>query len=206
MSLRPPAPDVVSINRFALATTIGPDCWGKLSPQPVHISIELHLLPSSLSLAAATDQPYFAVPYFHVVAALSSLAAAAPPESFQSGRALTVRVARIASEHTSKDVARICVTVTAPQAMTRAAGGFEWGLEVVSGVEGGVRLTVSAHRLEIVAGVGADAEERAVWQRIILDVSVIERGAAPDEVNYVQLFEHVMQVCVLSCAHALRSD
>jgi len=62
--MQPPSPDIISIEGLPVHATIGLDNFGRSLPQPHILAIHFHLYPTSLLLAAATDDSRFSIRYW----------------------------------------------------------------------------------------------------------------------------------------------
>ena len=89
MPSRPPIDtDVVSLSALHLATTIGPDHWHRTRPQPVTLSLHLHVSPSYLDTPGQSDDVTDSLHYGHLAKAVEQRVGAKGERSYASARAL----------------------------------------------------------------------------------------------------------------------
>ncbi|KAH0834219.1 hypothetical protein J3R83DRAFT_11532 [Lanmaoa asiatica] len=65
-----PATDIVSLSGLHLATTVGPDQWHRTRPQPIHLTVHLHLTPSYLDTPGTSDHVTDSLHYGHLAKAV----------------------------------------------------------------------------------------------------------------------------------------
>lgn len=79
--------DIVSINKLAFQAVVGRDQWGREVAQPFTVSLEFYLHPSTLLLAAASDDSRFSIRTWEVIAGVTGIVHSQAP--FASGRTLS---------------------------------------------------------------------------------------------------------------------
>jgi len=62
--------DIVSVSAIQLAVTVGPDHWHRTRPQPVYLSLQLHLAPSYLNTPGKSDDVADSLHYGHLAKAV----------------------------------------------------------------------------------------------------------------------------------------
>ncbi|KAF8884516.1 Dihydroneopterin aldolase-domain-containing protein [Infundibulicybe gibba] len=74
----PNAPtDIVSVDSLHLSATLGADCWGRMRPQPLVLTLYLHLRPGHLTSTGETDNLAHSVNYGTICKAAFLLAGGA---------------------------------------------------------------------------------------------------------------------------------
>ena len=198
--MRPPSTDIIIIDSLQLIANIGPNNWGRPEPQALKLSAHLHLYPTSLALAAATDDIRLTVHSWDVAASLQGLGA--PGATYAGGRALARRALQVMSNWTSDAVREVRVVLEAPKAHVRAEGGMGW--EVVTageaaacaaaGAAEGVVVVAFAKGLALSVLVGAHPAEREARQRVVVDMWIVEEPGVEEEVDYRRLVDVVVKV------------
>ena len=198
--MRPPSTDIIIIDSLQLIANIGPNNWGRPEPQALKLSAHLHLYPTSLALAAATDDIRLTVHSWDVAASLQGLGA--PGATYAGGRALARRALQVMSNWTSDAVREVRVVLEAPKAHVRAEGGMGW--EVVTageaaacaaaGAAEGVVVVALAKGLALSVLVGAHPAEREARQRVVVDMWIVEEPGVEEEVDYRRLVDVVVKV------------
>ena len=79
--------DIISINKLAFQAVVGRDQWGREAAQPLTVSLEFYLHPSTLLLAAASDDSRFSIRTWEIVANVTGIVQTQAP--FSSGRNLS---------------------------------------------------------------------------------------------------------------------
>lgn len=64
--------DIVSVSALHLTATVGPDHWHRTRPQPVHLTVHLHLTPSYLNTPGQSDNVTDSLHYGHLVKAVET--------------------------------------------------------------------------------------------------------------------------------------
>ncbi|KAI0056940.1 hypothetical protein BV25DRAFT_1813211 [Artomyces pyxidatus] len=188
--MKPPSPDIVSIESLYVPTIIAPNIYGHRGPQPHYVSIHFHLHPTSLLLAAATDDSRFSIRYWGFSEEVRERARAGEP--WASGRALANTVTGLALAHVGEATKEVRVEVLAPKAAPRARGGMGW--ELVTQQDGsGQEATAFVRGLELSVVLGAETPERTTRQRVVMDVWFMEKAGAAADVDYRALVDRVVQ-------------
>ncbi|KAI0053480.1 hypothetical protein FA95DRAFT_1552536 [Auriscalpium vulgare] len=186
--MQPPSPDIVSIESLFVQTTFGADA--KTAPQPLYISIHFHLHPTSLLLAAATDDSRFSIRYWDFVEQVQERVKAGAP--WPSTRALGRVVTGLAFSHVGEAAKEVKVVVRAPKAAPRASGGIGFELVTPQGAQA-QDVTAFVQALELGVTLGTEAPERARRQRVKFDMWFVENQHLAPEVDYGAIVDKVVE-------------
>ena len=118
--------DIVLINALHLTTTIGPDHWGKHRPQPVTLSVYLHLINSYLTTAGTSDDVRDSVHYGYLAKAIVARIDAAnslSPPGFSDIDVLIDAVAQEAFTVAGDAATAVRVVASLPKYIRLASGG-----------------------------------------------------------------------------------
>ena len=121
------ASDIILIDTLHLVTTIGPDHWGKQRPQPVSLSLYLHLIDSHLTTAGTSDDILDSIHYGHLAKAITARIDAANSLSFPGFSNIDVFIDAITQEAftVAGDAATaVRVVVSLPKYIRLASGGL----------------------------------------------------------------------------------
>ncbi len=189
--MQPPSPDIVSIEGLPVHTTIGLDIFGRSLPQPYILTIHFHLHPTSLLLAAATDDSRFSIRYWDLEdQVLERVNDGAP---WTSGRALARAVTGVAFMHAGDAVKELRIVLEAQNGHPRATGGMRWELTTPHGAHT-QEVVASAHGLELGVLLGGVDQEQRVKQRIVMDIWFLEKVQHSSEVDYLTIVNRVIEV------------
>ncbi|KAG8215356.1 tetrahydrobiopterin biosynthesis enzymes-like protein [Butyriboletus roseoflavus] len=64
--------DIITLSALHLAATVGPDHWHRTRPQPIHLTLHLHLTPSYLTTAGHSDNVTDSLHYGHLTKAVET--------------------------------------------------------------------------------------------------------------------------------------
>jgi dihydroneopterin aldolase len=205
--MQPPSPDIVSIEGIPVHIEVGLDAFGRSLPHPHMLAIHFHLHPTSLLLAAATDDSRFSIRYSDLESEVIERVNEGAP--WASGRALGRAVTGVAFVHAGDAVKELRVVVEAQNGHPRATGGMRWELTTPHGAQT-QEVVASAHGLELGVLLGGADQERRVKQRIVMDLWFFEKARHSDEVDYITIVDRVVEVrpasrgMVCRCREVLR--
>jgi len=187
----PSTSDVVFVDTLRLAANIGPDCWGRVRPQPIEISVYLHLKPSFLQAAGDSDDVVDSIHYGHLTKAITTLIKS-KSENDSSGfegtddliRAVTARAFELAGEA----VVEVRVVLGIPK-MILLASGFT--VDVVAEKIGSSFAVVSkkilVEDIEVPVIIGVNPPEREEKQRVLVNVTFHEHPSFGKDVTYSRI-------------------
>jgi dihydroneopterin aldolase len=191
--MQPPSPDIISIEGLSFHTAIGID--GRSWPQPHKLSIHFHLHPTSLLLAATTDDSRFSIHHWDLEGqVLERINGGAP---WQSGRALARAVTGVAFAHAGDAVKELRVVLEAENGHPRTTGGMGWELTTPHGART-QEVIASANGLELAVLLGGIHEEKRVKQRIVMDIWFLEKPQHANEVDYATIVDRIVEVRAIS--------
>ncbi|THH17682.1 hypothetical protein EW146_g3182 [Bondarzewia mesenterica] len=167
-------------------------CWGLPHPQPLQISTHLHLHPTSLALAAATDDSRLTVHYWDLSRELLALGEAGA--SYPGGRELARRATGVVFEWTSDAVREARVVLEAPKGYVRAEGPMGWEVVTANTANGRTQVvTAFVKGLSLSVLLSSQVEQRDKRQRVIVDIWIVEEYGVAEEVDYCRIFDVVVQ-------------
>ena len=188
----PSSTDIVSLSALHLATTIGPDHWNRTRPQPISLSLHLHLVPSYLNRPGQSDNVTDSLHYGHLSKAIEQRVGAKGERNYASARALindvTAAAFQFAADAVSKDgdgngageVAHAVRVVLELPKQIPLAGGFEvelttrmldWRSRAPGAI---VRVT----DLILSVFIGVNPPERLSKQRVVTYLTFFEAECA----------------------------
>ncbi|VDB95398.1 unnamed protein product [Peniophora sp. CBMAI 1063] len=172
--------DIVSINKLAFHAVVGRDQWGREAAQPLNVSLEFYLHPSTLLLAAASDDSRFSIRTWEIVAIVTGIVQSQAP--FVSGRALSKALTATAVNSAAGVCQEIHLSVELPKAelCLRAEGSVIWKTTSRSGVQD---ITFCIYGLIVPVTVGMTPEERDVKQNISFDFLFNEKPNLAEDAN-----------------------
>jgi dihydroneopterin aldolase len=185
----PQATDKVFIDTLRITiANIGPDCWGKSRPQPLELSIYLHLQPSFLNKSGASDDVVDSVHYGHLTKAISSLIDSksvtregSEGDAFDGIHGLVKEVAEEAFKLAGDAAAEVRIVVNAPN-LILLAGDFIVDTTISRNERGGsspLGRVVSIKDLTIPVIIGVNPPERLAKQKVVTDLIVYESDPVP---------------------------
>lgn len=193
-----PQTDIVFVPSLELSADIGPDRWGKARPQPIRVSVYLHLHASYLARIGDSDDVTHSVHY----GILSKLVAKAVDNTSFSGIGELIDVVnKVAFELAGEALAAVKVIVDSRQMILLAEGiSFEVMTPPVSLCKDlPTKVTVKDLILAIIIGV--NAPEREEKQRVVINIIFYEmpRSNAHAPVNYHKLTSQIAKARLFTC-------
>ncbi|KAG2004916.1 hypothetical protein CC2G_003423 [Coprinopsis cinerea AmutBmut pab1-1] len=185
MSLEiPRTTDVVFIDTLQTAANIGADCWGKARPQPLEISIYLHLQPTFLNKAGRSDDVVDSVHYGHLTKAVSNLIRVRSSEQGDGGNDGFEGVEGLANQIADEafalagDVAEaVRIVISAPK-LVLLASNFVVDTLIPRTRQSSTR-TVSILGLTLPVIIGVNPPERLAKQNVVTDIIFYENPDSP---------------------------
>lgn len=206
------ASDVVFVDSLHVSANIGPDCWDRDRPQPIDISVYLHLKESYLDRAGASDNVLDSVNYSDLTKKISNLIKAKSEESetssFTGGpdeliKAVTEQAFDLAGEA----AAAVRVTVGVPKMILLAAGFSVDIITVVNDQSKSIaskRVLIKDLVLPVIIGV--NPAERKSKQRVKINLIFHESTSSSVSSTVVNYQQVVAQLCQASLAFSLFLD
>jgi dihydroneopterin aldolase len=193
--MQPPSPDIISIEGLPVHTAIGLDAFGRSLPQPHTLAVHFHFHPTSLLLAAATDDSRFSIRYWDLESEVLERVNVGAP--WTSGRALARAVTGVAFMHAGDAVKELQVVLEAQNGHPRATGGMRWELTTPHGAHT-QEVVASVHGLELGVLLGGVDQEQRVKQRIVMNIWFLEKAQNLSEVDYATIVDRVVEVRTVS--------
>lgn len=204
MSIDDTSSDVIYISSLSLSANIGPDWWGRSRPQPLSISVAIHLEDHALNAAAANDDVGASVHYGHLCKEIAALGEKQEAK-WDSAAELARDVAKIAEQKAEGRSKEVRVVVSSAK-MVPLAG--EYAVEVAaSAALAQCRAKVTVRNLVIPAIIGVNPPEREAKQRIVTDIVIFEKPSSSHFADCPAVINKLSQVFnfLLSCS-MLRSS
>ncbi|KAG6813176.1 hypothetical protein H0H92_013296 [Tricholoma furcatifolium] len=167
--------DVVFVDTLHLSVDVGPDCWGKTRPQPVELSVYLHLQPSFLDKSGTSDDVLDSVHYGHLSKAISSKVAGA---SFTGVEKLVAVVNQESYALAGPAATEVRVVVGLPKQILLAQGFVVDITTPLSSDVSGTRI-VTIKDLILPVLIGVNPPEREARQRVITNIIIRESPTSP---------------------------
>ena len=185
--------DVVFIDGLQLSADVGSDCWGRRRPQPVIVSVYLHLQPEYLTRSGELDDVQDSVHYGHLAKAVTALVAS-PDAQFGSVGELASAVTDTGFKLAGEAAREIRVRVEMPK-MVLLAGNFAVEVVTVAGsrAEDGSR-SATVTDLSLSAIIGVNPPERKAKQRVLMTVVFRERNGLGSTVDYPSIVAQISEV------------
>ncbi|KZT69421.1 hypothetical protein DAEQUDRAFT_265095 [Daedalea quercina L-15889] len=186
----PLAHDTVFINSLSTSPTIGKDWWGRVRPQPLSITVHLHLQAEYLNEAGATDDVRDSVHYGELCKGVMDLVYGPNAQEFDGLRDFARAVAKTAFALTGVVAVQRAVVAVKSEKLIPLAGEFileistSYTEEVIEGTES-VRVTIKDLVLSTIIGV--NPPEREAKQRVITTIFVHEKPGHGVPVDYAAL-------------------
>ncbi|KAG6916073.1 hypothetical protein DXG01_008547 [Tephrocybe rancida] len=185
--------DVVFVDTLHLSANIGPDCWGKTRPQPVEVSVYLHLTPSFLNAPGASDDVLDSVHYGHLSKAISSKIAG---YAFTGVEKLVEAVNVEAAALAGPAVEEVRVVVNLPKQVLLAEGFL---VDTMTSMKDKTTSrNVKIQNLVLPVLIGVNPPEREAKQRVITNIVFHERpGMSADPrplVDYPAVVTEIVKV------------
>ena len=212
----PPVTDKVFIDTLHLATAnIGSDCWGKSRPQPLELSVYLHLRPSFLDKSGASGDVVDSVHYGHLTKAISALVdskysvrgkGSEVREAFGGIHGLANEVAEEALKLAADAALEVRIVVNAPN-LILLAGDFVVDTTISrashgggDGDDGGSMIAVGGRVVEIKeitipVIIGVNPPERLAKQKVVTDLVIYETTP----ISHTEYQRFVAELAKVSC-------
>jgi len=189
--MKPPSPDdIVSIEGLSIHTSVGLGESEISLPRLHTLGIHFHLHPTSLLLAAATDDARFSIRYWDLVPQVLERVSGGAP--WASGRALARAVTGVALVHAGDAVKELRVVLEAQNGHPRASGGMGWELTTPHGAHT-QEVVAFACGLELGVLLGGVEQEPRLKQRIVMDIWFLEKPQHAGEVNYATIVDRIVE-------------
>ncbi|KAG6836913.1 hypothetical protein H0H93_001279 [Arthromyces matolae] len=186
--------DVVFLDTLQLSANIGPDCWGKARPQPVLVSIYLHLQPSFLNTAGLSDDVRDSVHYGHLSKAISS---AAGESSFTGVEHLVSLVNQETFALARTAAAAVRVVVNLPKQIPLAQNFL---VDVITTTSTTSRK-VLVQDLILPVLIGVNPPEREAKQRVITNIEFHEELGTEGKplLDYPAIVKQIVHIVRTAC-------
>jgi len=184
--------DVISIEGLAAQGVVGLDQWGRPSSQPFTVTLHFHLHPSSLLLAAATDDTRFGIRTWDVFPFIHRAIQTHAP--FSSGRALAKTIFAVAIDPSTGEACqeiRLLIDMPKAQLCLRTDGGVSWQATSRGGNVQDIAFAVKGLMLPISSGV--DDDERSLRQNAAFDMLFEENQDEVEDFSYTNLVENIIK-------------
>lgn len=201
---QPTDTDIVSLAALHLAATIGPDHWHRTRPQPIQLSLQLHLAPLYLDAPGRSDDVADSVHYGHLAKAVERRVGARAEQGYGSARALVEDVTdaafqfawdAVGKEVDADAVGRVVHAVRVVLGVPKQillTGNFEVELttrtsdwisqsRTATGCKGSAIVRVTDLIFPVVIGV--NPPERLSKQRVITDLTFFEATRSGADVD-----------------------
>ncbi|KAH9964852.1 hypothetical protein BC827DRAFT_1185463 [Russula dissimulans] len=188
--MKPPSPDIVSIEGLSIHTSVGLSDSERSFPRLHTLGIHFHLHPTSLLLAAATDDARFSIRYWDLVPQVLERVSGGAP--WASGRALARAVTGVALVHAGDAVKELRVVLEVQNGHPRASGGMGWELTTPHGAHT-QEVVAFARGLELGVLLGEVEQEQRLKQRIVMDIWFLEKPQHASEVNYATIVDRIVE-------------
>lgn len=196
-----PQTDIVFVSFLELAADIGPDRWGKAQPQPIRVSVYLHLYASYLARIGDSDDVAHSVHY----GILSKTVAKAVDKAVFSGIGDLIDVVNKAAFELAGDAVAAVKVVIDSRQMILLAEGISFEVITPPGSlckDLPTKVTVKDLILAIIIGV--NAPERKEKQRVVINIIFYEvpRSSVRSQVDYHELIPQIAKAGPLICFDA----
>ena len=210
-STHPIDTDTVSLAALHLAATVGPDQWHRTRPQPIQLSLHLHLAPFYLDTSGRSDDVADSLHYGHLAKAVERRVSARAADGYASASALVEDVTDaafgFARDAVGRDgdavggVVHAVRVVLSLQKQILLAGNFEvelttrasdWMRAPSAISKAGAIVRVTDLILPVLIGV--NPPERLDKQRVVTDLTFFEAahtGAEGGEVDYSAIVQQI---------------
>lgn len=193
----PNTTDLVFVETLRVEANLGGDCWGRSRPQPVEVTVYLHLLQLYLQKAGHSDDVLDSVHYGHLVKEVGSLIRAknesAQPE-YDGPDALIKAVTEKAFELAGDAAAEVRVVLKVPK-MILLASGFSVDITTVKGTPNVVtEKKVIVEDIIAPVLIGVNPPERENKQRVVVNIVFYEKlGADKSSVQYREIISNIVK-------------
>ncbi|CAA7264033.1 unnamed protein product [Cyclocybe aegerita] len=194
--LVPAYKDIIFVDTLRVSANIGQDCWGRQRPQPLEITVYLHLKASYLDAAGNSDDVLDSVHYGHLTKAITSLIESRNENGFRNARELTWSVAGKAFELAGKATEEVRVVLELPK-MILLASGLTIDSTYATGDDGNGEYAlwskkVSVKDIILSVIIGVNPPERESKQRVVLNIDFFEKSG-PAAVDYPAIVGNLCQ-------------
>lgn len=181
--------DVIFIDTLHLSADVGPDCWGKSRPQPVQVSVYLHLEPSFLNKSGRSDNVLDSVHYGHLSKAISSKVGGS---SFRGVETLVSAVSEEASTLAGTLAQQVRVVVDLPKQILLAEN---FSVDTTTSASSTSR-SVFIKNLSLPVLIGVNPPEREAKQRVITNIAFHERSVVNQRplLDYPAIIAEIVKV------------
>lgn len=198
----PLATDVVFVDTLRLSANIGKDWWGRSQPQPIEISVYLHLKESYLRVAAESDDVLDSVHYGHLTKSISTLIknrSESDTPGFNGADDLISAVTKKAFELAGKAAEEVQVVLDVPKLVLLASG---FSVDVTTVKSEGTSGRVSSKKVlvkDVIIPViiGVNPPEREEKQRVVVNIVFYENtsdsDSAPVLLNYPEIVSWIVK-------------
>ncbi|KIM42033.1 hypothetical protein M413DRAFT_445214 [Hebeloma cylindrosporum] len=180
--------DIVFVDTLRLSANIGSDCWGRIRPQPIEITVYLHLKPSFLQAAAESDDVVDSIHYGHLTKSIRILIkskSGSDSSGFNGIDDLIRAVTACAFELGGEAIAEVRVVLNIPKVILLANGFF---VDVVTARDGPelamVSKKVSIGDIVVPVIIGVNPPEREAKQRVLVNITFHEDPSSSKDVDY----------------------
>jgi FolB domain-containing protein len=184
--------DIVFVNSLELSANVGPDRWGKSRPQPVLVTVCLHLHSSYLVSVGKTDDVRDSVHYGHLSKAIANIVET--DNTFSGINGLVDVVTKAAFELAGEAAAAVKVIVDLRQ-MVLLANGFSVEVTTPAGTsskDASAKVIVKDMSLPIIIGV--NPPERESKQQVIINIVFFEKANNHSPVDYQKILVQISKV------------
>ena len=202
--------DIVFVDTLRLSANIGSDCWGRIRPQLIEITVYLHLKPSFLKAAAESDDVVDSIHYGHLTKAISILIkskSGSDSSGFEGIDDLIRAVTACAFELAGEAAAEVRVVLNVPKVILLASGFF---VDVVTASDGSnlsvVSKKVSVGDIVVPVIIGVNPPEREAKQRVLVNVTFHEDPSSRKDVNYSSIISKLSKVSRPTPVFGVRSQ
>lgn len=195
------AHDIVFIDSLTLPATIGKDWWGRIRPQPLSVTLHLHLQPRYLDKAAAADDVSESIHYGHLSKSILGLVDGPDAQVFDGPRNLARAVVKVAFALTGAVAVQRAVVAIKSEKLIPLAEEFTMVIstsyteEVIQGTE---NLRVTIKNLALSTIIGVNPPEREAKQRVIVTVIIHGKPGHGEFIDYASLVARIAEVIPFS--------
>ncbi|KAF8809911.1 tetrahydrobiopterin biosynthesis enzymes-like protein [Phlegmacium glaucopus] len=195
----PPASDVIFVDSLHVSANIGPDCWDRDRPQPIDISIYLHLKESYLDKAGASDNVSDSIDYSALTKKVSNFIKAkseSETPGFGSPDELIKAVTERAFELTGEAAAAAVRVIVGAPKMILLAEGFSVDITTVNNPSKSIAIKqVLIKDLILPVIIGVNPAERKSKQRVKINIIFHEDTSLSSSSTVVNYQQVVAQLC-----------
>jgi dihydroneopterin aldolase len=193
----PSRSDVVFVDTLCLSADIGPDCWGRVRPQPIEITVYLHLKPAFLHAAGESDDVVDSVHYGHLTKAISALIEskyANDSSGFKGTDDLIRAVTACAFELAGEAALEVRVVLGIPK-MILLASGFTVDVvaEKIGSAFAVVSKKISVEEIVVPMIIGVNPPEREEKQRVLVHITFHEDPSFSKNIDYSRIISKLFK-------------